>query len=103
MENIYYLLIAFLIAWYFIYLRKVSECAKVHVDNYCKKSGLQFIALARRTSRFSVTKEHGACIKSVFDFEFSGDGESNNQGTLTLCGLKLEQVVLPAYKINEPY
>jgi hypothetical protein len=100
MENIYYLLLAFLVFWYFIYLRKISESAKVHVDNYCKKSGLQFITLARRTSRVNFSKKNGLSILSVFDFEFSGDGESNNQGTLTLYGLKLDQVVLPAYKVN---
>lgn len=100
MENIYYLLLAFLVFWYFIYLRKISESAKVHVDNYCKKSGLQFITLARRTSRVNFNKKNGLTILSVFDFEFSGDGESNNQGTLTLYGLKLDQVVLPAYKVN---
>jgi hypothetical protein len=100
MENIYLLLLAFLIFWYFIYLRKISESAKAHVDQYCKKSGLQFIALARRTSKVAINKKHGFCIYSVFDFEFSGDGESHNQGTLTLYGLKLEQVILPAYKVS---
>ncbi len=100
MDNIYYLLIAFLFFWYFIYLRKISECAKVHIDRYCKKSGLQFIALARRSSKISFSKEHGLSICSIFDFEFSGDGESNNQGVITLYGLKLEQITLPAYKVN---
>lgn len=100
MENIYYLLIAFLVFWYFIYLRKISESAKVHVDSYCKKSGLQFIALARRSSKPNFSKEHSVCIHSIFDFEFSGDGESSNQGTLTLYGLKVEQIILPTYKIN---
>jgi hypothetical protein len=100
MENIYYLIIAFLVFWYFIYLRKISESAKTHVDQYCKKSGLQFITLARRSSRLNFSKKYGVCICSIFDFEFSGDGESNNEGTLTLYGLRLEQVILPAYKVS---
>ena len=100
MENIYYLLIFCLCCWYFVYLRKVSEAAQRHVHRYCKEAGLQFISLARRSSRVKLTKQHGLCIYSVYDFDFSGDGESNNQGNLTLFGLKLEQVNLPAYRVN---
>ncbi|TWX67216.1 DUF3301 domain-containing protein [Colwellia demingiae] len=100
MENIYYLLLFCLFCWYFVYLRQVSEAAKRHVHRYCKDGGLQFISLARRSSRFKFTKKHGPCIYSVFDFDFSGDGESNNQGCLTLYGLKLEKIDLPAYRVN---
>ena len=100
MENIYYLLFFFLLCWYFIYLRQVSEAAKKHFNLYCKETGLQVIALARRSSRLKFSKKHGLCIYSVFDFEFSGDGESSNQGTLALYGLKLEKVDLPAYRVS---
>jgi len=100
MENIYYLLFFGLFCWYFVYLRQVSEAAKRHVNRYCKESGLQFISLARRSSRVKITKQHGLCIYSIFDFDFSGDGESNNQGNLSLYGLKLEQVNIAAYRVN---
>ena len=100
MENIYYLLLFCLFCWYFIYLRQVSEAAKRHVHRYCKTADLQFISLARRSSRVKFTKQHGLCIYSTFDFDFSGDGESNNQGVLTLFGLKLEQINLPPYRVN---
>lgn len=100
MENIYYLLFFFLFCWYFVYLRQVSEAAKRHVNRYCKDAGLQFISLARRSSRLKINKQYGICIYSTFDFDFSGDGESSNQGSLTLYGLKLEKVNLPAYRVN---
>ncbi|MCJ8296053.1 MAG: DUF3301 domain-containing protein [Colwellia sp.] len=100
MENIYYLLVFCLFCWYFVYLRQVSEAAKKHVNRYCKEAGLQFISLARRSSRIKFTKQHGPFIYSTFDFDFSGDGESNNHGVLTLYGLKLEQINLPAYRVN---
>jgi hypothetical protein len=100
MENIYYLLFFFLLCWYFIYLRQVSEAAKRHLENYCQQTSLQFIALARRSSRLKFSKKYGLCVYSVFDFEFSGDGESNNQGILTLYGLKLDKVDLPAYRVS---
>ncbi|TYK66361.1 DUF3301 domain-containing protein [Colwellia echini] len=100
MENIYYLLIFCLFCWYFVYLRKVSEMAEHHIRRYCKEGDLQFISLARRSSRVKYTKQQGLCIYSIFDFDFSGDGESNNQGSLSLYGLKLSTIDLPAYRIH---
>lgn len=99
MENIYYLLIVCLVCWYFVFLRKVSESAKKHANSYCQKEQLQFIALARRSSRFTFSKHQGFYLASIFDFEFSGDGESSYQGQLFLQGLKLDQVVLPPYRV----
>lgn len=100
MENIYYLLLFCLFCWYFVYLRQVSETAKKHIHRYCKDGDLQFISLARRSSRLKLTRKYGVSIYSIFDFDFSGDGESNNQGCLYLYGLKLEKVELPAYRVN---
>lgn len=99
MENIYYLLIAFLICWYFIYLRQVSESGKKHAQQYCKQEKLQFIAIARRYTRLSFSKRNGLYMKSAFDFEFSGDGESSYQGAVLLKGVKLDSVDMPAYRI----
>lgn len=99
MENIYYLLFFCLFCWYFVYLRQVSEAAKRHITRYCKDGGLQFISIARRSSRVQFNKKNGICIYSTFDFDFSGDGESNNEGHLTLIGLKLEQVNVPPYRV----
>lgn len=100
MENIYYLLLFCLICWYFIYLRQVSESAKVHINRYCKQTELQFIAIARRSTRIKFSKKHGLVFYSLFDFEFSGDRESSESGVLSLYGLKLGSIDLPAYRIN---
>lgn len=99
MENIYYLLAAFLIVWYFLYLRKISEAGQNHAQLHCKKENLQFISVARKSTRPSFDKVHGLFMKSTFEFEFSGDGESSYQGILFLNGIKLESVVLPPYRI----
>ena len=99
MENIYYLLMAFMLCWYFIYLRKVSESARKHAYNYCEQTSLQFITIARKFSRLKFDKQYGLYFFSVFEFEFSGDGESSNTGELSLRGLKLNQVDLPAYRV----
>ena len=100
MENIYYLLIVCLIYWYFIYIRKISENARKIANNYCEKESLQFIAIARNSTRLKFSKKEGIHFYSIFDFEFSGDGESSYNGLLSLNGLKLEQMHLPPYKIN---
>jgi hypothetical protein len=99
MENIYFLLIVCLFLWYFIYLRKVSECALRHIKTYCEKDGLQFISLSRRSSRLAFNKALGPHWISIFDFEFSGDGESIYQGQATLRGYKLDNIHVPMYKI----
>jgi hypothetical protein len=100
MENIYYLLLVCLIFWYFIYLRKVSEAARVHAKNYCEQSQLQFIAIARQSSRLTFNKKYGLVWFSLFDVEFSGDGESSNNAILSLYGFKLGDVEIPPYRVN---
>jgi hypothetical protein len=100
MENIYYLLLVCLIFWYFIYLRKVSEAAKIHAKQYCEQNQLQFIAIARQSSRLTFDKKYGLVWFSLFDVEFSGDGESSNNATLTLYGLKLGSFDIPPYRVN---
>ena len=100
MENIYYLLFVCLIFWYFIYLRKVSEATRVHAKKYCEQSQLQFIAIARQSSRLTLKKNHGLVWLSLFDVEFSGDGESSNNAILSLYGLKLGSVDVPPYRVH---
>ncbi|XPF94300.1 DUF3301 domain-containing protein [Colwellia sp. RE-S-Sl-9] len=100
MENIYYLLIVCLIFWYFIYLRKISEYARSHINTYCNTENLQFISLARKSSRISFDKRHGPHWVSVFEFEFSGDGESSYLGEMQLRGYKVDGVNMPPYKIH---
>ena len=100
MENIYFLLIIGLIFWYFVYLRKVSEFAGLHANKYCENEQLQFIAIARRSSKLRFSKRDGIYWYSVFDLEFSGDGESKHQGVLCLKGYKLERVELPVYRVH---
>jgi hypothetical protein len=99
MENIYLLLIVCLFLWYFIYLRKVSEVALLHIKQYCEKDALQFISLSRNSSKLRFSKALGPHWISTFDFEFSGDRESSYQGQATLCGYKLDNIHVPMYKI----
>lgn len=100
MENIYYLLFVSLIFWYFVYLRKVAEVGKRHAQNYCEQANLQFINVARRSSKLQFNKRYGIHWLTDFDFEFSGDGEASYQGQITLRGMKLENVDVPPYRVH---
>lgn len=100
MENIYYLLIVCLLFWYFLYLRKVAEFARSHATKYCNSEQLQFISIARKSSNFSFNKKLGPHWVSIFNFEFTGDGDSTYQGTMILRGYKLDDIEVPAYRIS---
>jgi hypothetical protein len=100
MENIYILLLIGLVCWGFIYLRKIEEVALKIITLYCQKENLQFIAQARRTSSLKFSKTKGVYLSTIFDFEFSGDGESSYDGVVYLRGLKLENIVMPPYRVS---
>ncbi|WP_206484087.1 DUF3301 domain-containing protein [Thalassotalea sp. G2M2-11] len=99
MENIYLLLLVCLIFWYFIFLRKVSEFARQHIQLYCQQEKLQYLSLARVSSRLCFNKRLGLYWLSVFDFEFSGDGQSQYTGRAALKNYKLANIEVPAFKI----
>ena len=100
MENIYLLLFVCLIFWYFIYLRKVAEFARLHVNKYCEAEKLQYLSIARRSSRLKFNKRLGLHWLSTFEFEFSGDGESMYAGFISLRNYKLDNIDVPAYKFK---
>lgn len=99
MENIYLLLFAFGVGWYFFYLRKIAEVGKRHAQQYCQQANLQLISVARQRSRLAINKQQGIYWLSHFNFEFSGDGESSYQGSMVLSGLKLTNVTVPPYRV----
>ena len=98
MAEIWVLLIACTIIWYFNHLRKVAEKARKVATQHCEQLELQFIAIARVKTRFSASKRLGIFVKSDFQFEFSGDGESSYKGILHMHGLKPAGFDMPAYK-----
>jgi hypothetical protein len=100
MENIYYLLCFALCCWYFIFLRKVAESARRHVKQYCQQKNLQYLSIARLSSRLRFNKKQGLYWLSRFEFEFSGDGESQYLGHAILTNYRLEKIDLPAYRVN---
>jgi len=99
MENVYLLLIVGLIFWYFVFLRKVAEFARMHVQKYCQQEKLQYISIARVSSRLKFNKRLGIHWFTIFEFEFSSDGESSYIGRISLRNYKLDHIDTPAYRI----
>ncbi|WP_448549296.1 DUF3301 domain-containing protein [Thalassotalea fusca] len=100
MENVYLLLFIALIVWFFTHMRKVAESAKRFAVQHCQKEQLQFIAIARSSNKVRFSKRMGFYFETEYIFEFSGDGQSKYQGTITLAGYKLKNIDIPAYRIN---
>jgi hypothetical protein len=88
--------LAVAIFWRF---RGISEAVKVHLDNYCEQRQLQLISVARHKTRVSSYKGK-LDFQSVYNFEFSGNGEDSYQGQVTMIGLRMVNVDLPAYRVE---
>ena len=99
MKEIWILLAICCVMWHFYHQRKISEAARYHMKKYCDQNGLQYISIAKIKARLTVGKR-GLVWKNLYDFEFSGDGESLYKGTVTLYGTRLDNVELPPYRVN---
>jgi len=100
MVDIYLLLLAFIVVWYFLYLRKVEESANKNLQQYCHHQDLQFIALARRSMRLRFNTKLGAYWLTEYELEFSGDGQTSYLGRAEMHGLNLHHVNLPPYRVQ---
>jgi hypothetical protein len=93
------LIIILCIGGVFWRFRATSEAAKVYLDQYCNNASLQLLSVAR--SQTKIHSFHGKLdFLSIFNFEFSGNGEDSYQGKLIMTGLKVMDIELPAYKLN---
>lgn len=99
MLDFYILIALFLLGWFFVFQRNVAEAAKVAIQKYCDQEKLQFISIARESTRLTFNKRQGVCWVNTFAFEFSGDGESAYTGKAEFKNLKFTGVDIPAYRI----
>ncbi|RDV24391.1 DUF3301 domain-containing protein [Alteromonas aestuariivivens] len=93
------LLLISLIAYQFWRIRSISEGAQTYIEHYCDSHNLQLLSLARYTTRLSL-KQGKLDWKSVFIFEFSGNGEDKYSGSLEMIGRKVLTTRLPPYRVN---
>ena len=100
MENVWLGILLFCIGWHFMYQRKMAESARRYIVNYCEKNQLQFISIAKLKTRLGFSKREGLLWKNDYHFEFSGDGESRYEGTLTMHGVRVYNIDMPVYRVG---
>lgn len=93
-------MIFFCIGWHFYYQRKLAEIARRRVHKYCEEQGIQFLSIAKIQSRLVMDPQQGLRWKNLYGFEFSGDGESKYDGTVTMLGNKIKSIDTPVYRVN---
>lgn len=77
----------------------MSEAVKLHLESYCEQRSLQLISVARHKVR--IASYRGKLdFKSIYNFEFSGNGEDSYQGQVTMIGLRVSDIELPAYRVE---
>ncbi|WP_199609303.1 DUF3301 domain-containing protein [Flocculibacter collagenilyticus] len=98
LEHIFLLLFALLIIWAFWYQRSLAEIARNFAQQHCQQRQVQFISIALVKRGFTRNKRGTLTLKTEFNFEFSGDGESRYEGQIILIGKQLADIQMPAYK-----
>jgi len=88
-----------LIAFQFWRLRGIGEFSIQYANQYCANQNLQFLSLARRSTRISAQKGK-LDWKIVYQLEFSSSGSDAYIGTMTCFGHAVIEMYLPAYKID---
>ena len=79
--------------------RKQAERAIVVARQLCQQQQLQLLDCGR--SGHSFRKINGRLrFITLYQVDFSGDGESRYQAELLLSGMRLAAFNLPAYRIN---
>jgi len=76
--------------------RRQAELAWQYMRRYCQHHDLQLLSLARSQR---VLARQPLRWLTRYQFEFSSDGESHYQGTLTMQGLHVVGVELPPYRM----
>lgn len=90
----------FLIGAQFWQLRKQTEAAHAYARNYCEKNNIQFIALARKKTSIKLFQKKLIVWRSLFDIEFSGNGEDASSGSMLLEDMRLIEITTQAYPVN---
>jgi hypothetical protein len=80
-------------------LRSIAEYAVEYANQYCKKHQLQYISLARVSTKL---KAHRGSIdwQLCYQMEFSSDGQTEYVGAITTHGKRVINVELPAYRVE---
>lgn len=98
LSSLVILMIIVLLAIQFWRLRSIAEYMVVYANQYCKRNQLQYISLARSSTKFKVYKGRLDWQLS-YQLEFSSDGQSDYVGTIVSHGKHVIQIELPPYRV----
>ena len=79
-------------------IRAISERTNAYLKQYCDKHGLQLLSVARAKTRLSF-KYGKPDWHSVFNFEFSSNGEDRYTGEVELIGVRVMRTEVPPHRV----
>lgn len=91
-------LVSSLIVIQFWRLRGIAEHMVEYAKQYCAKNSLQYISLARTSTKFTAYRGK-LDWQLCYQLEFSSDGESGYTGTIVCHGKHVIQIELPVYRV----
>lgn len=97
MSSVAVLILLMFIAYVFLMQRRQDERATALAKQLCQQQQIQYLDCARVSHKL-VKKDGHRVFRTLYQVEFSGDGESRYQAELWLKGLKLAAFELPAFK-----
>lgn len=80
-------------------LRGIAEHMVNYANQYCDKNGLQYMSLARTTTKFTVYKGRFDW-QLQYQLEFSSDGQYDYTGNIVCHGKHIIQMDMPAYRVD---
>ncbi|MGB3724217.1 MAG: DUF3301 domain-containing protein [Glaciecola sp.] len=93
------LLVSCLFVVQFWRLRGVAEHTVKYANEYCDKHNLQYISLARSSTKFCAHK--GKLDWQLrYEMAFSSDGETEYTGSIVCHGYHVIKVDLPVYRVD---
>lgn len=99
LTDVVVLLAAFVVIAQFWHIRAITETANRYLAKFCEERGLQLLSVARFKTRVAMHRGKPDW-HTVFEFEFSGNGEDKYNGKLEMKGKQAVDVDMPAYRID---
>ena len=98
--DILLLAVLLVVCWFFWQLRKMAELAKLKSSERCEELNLQLLNIARTEVAPARDPQGHLCLKAVYQFEFSSNGEDSYLGTLVLTGEQVMKIDFPPYRVS---
>lgn len=99
--NILLFIIVCIAMWQFWLFRKSSEAAQHLIKEYCQRNQLQLVSVARLSQSLRRDKNGLLQWLSLYQFEFSSNGENKYVGELTIFGTRPINFDVPPYSVEQ--